>query len=209
MIRLALAVVDMLTREGLVAILATCPHITLLGIATSHDDASLHACRPDVDVVLLDTTRYLSGVRIAQEMLLRRARGRPILFAADVHAYDAPTVLKAGIYGLLSLRATRATILEAIRTVSVGRPFIADTMGDMIYRTCLPTRATPAGLSPRELQVLKLLASGLRNTDVAAKLSLSVKTVSTHKRRIIERLSLRSDADLVLYAVAKNLIAAR
>jgi two-component system invasion response regulator UvrY len=112
-------------------------------------------------------------------------------------------MLAAGANGYLDKSKSPQAILEAIRKVSRGgKSFSSEIADKMLFSLDrLNKRAT---LSPREYQVLSLLASGLRVTEIAAQLSLSVKTISTYRCRVLEKLDLTNNAELIRYALKEG-----
>jgi len=115
--------------------------------------------------------------------------------------------LRSGATGVVGAQATRAEILDALRTVAVGGRFVqASSLTSLINQISgRASEPTHEDLSNREYQTLCLLAQGMRLVDVAGKLSISVKTVSTYRARLLEKLQLRTNADLIHYALTNGL----
>ena len=123
-------------------------------------------------------------------------------------------MLAAGGLGFVAKSAVDGDLLAAIRSVAQGRTFVTinlsdsetqQVLGDRAIRTASAPRA-PLQLSPREQEVLKLLAQGYTNQEVGTRLCLSVKTIETYRARIVDKLGLRSRADLTRYALELGLL---
>ncbi len=152
-------------------------------------------------VILLDLDlpdrSGLDLLRDAQSL----APGSPVLVFSGRNEVDyGRRVLAAGAMGFLSKMSTPVQIETAVRRVLAGRKHISPDLAEQLVG---PARgaARHEALSDRELEVLRLCAAGLSPTDIAARLSLSIKTVSTYRARILEKLGLRTTADLIRYAV--------
>jgi len=141
--------------------------------------------------------------------LLRDARSlapaSPVLvFSGRNESEYGRRVLAAGAMGFLSKMSGPAQIETAVRRVLAGHKHISPDLAEQLVGS--PTTATPHdALSERELEVLRLCASGLSPTDIADRLGLSIKTVSTYRARILEKLGLRTTAELIRYAVDHHL----
>lgn len=137
--------------------------------------------------------------------LLRDARSlapaSPVLvFSGRNEAEYGRRVLAAGAMGFLSKMSTPAQIETAVRRVLAGHKHISPDLAEQLVGPA-PGAAPHEALSDRELEVLRLFAAGLSPTDTAARLGISIKTISTYRARILEKLGLRTTADLIRYAV--------
>ena len=202
-IRLLLADDHAILRAGLRMLLDAQPDMVVVGEAADGEDAvrRAHATRPDVAVVDLTMPR-LGGV----ETLQRLRRELPVTRLLVLTMHDDPAYARvafaAGAAGRVVKDSESTELLTAIRTVHRGGTFArpgADEpppAGDVAATPSFPA------LSPRERQVLELLARGHTNREVADLLSLSVKTVETHRARLSDKLALNSRADIVRVAIA-------
>lgn len=141
--------------------------------------------------------------------LLRDARslapGSPVLvFSGRNEAEYGRRVLTAGAMGFLSKLSTPVQIETAVRRVLAGRKHISPDLAEQLVGADLAA-APHEALSDRELEVLRLFAAGLGPTDAAARLAISIKTVSTYRARLLEKLGLSTTADLIRYAVDHHL----
>ena len=207
MIRLLLADDHEMVRAGVRSILEEHQDLHVVAEAATGDEALRLAASP-VDVVVLDVSMPGPGVF---ELLRRLKEERPQVHVVvlTVHPEDqyAVRVLRAGASACLSKERSPELLVEAIRRAHAGGIFVTPSLGE-----ALATRlATSAGsqpherLSDREFEVLVRLASGESTKAIAADLALSRKTVSTYHSRIRRKLHLKSDADLIRYALEQHL----
>ena len=202
-IRVLLADDHAILRAGLRMLLDAQPDMAVVAEAADGEEAIRRAgdSRPDVAVVDL-TMPGLSGMETLER--LRREVPATRLLVLTMHddpAY-ARLALAAGASGHVIKDAESAELLAGIRAVHRGRTFV-QAGAELPPPPARP--ATPA-LSPRERQVLELLAHGHTNREVADRLSLSVKTVETHRARLSDKLGLHSRADLVRLAIELGLL---
>jgi two-component system response regulator NreC len=211
-IRLLLADDHAILRAGLRMLLEAQPDMMVVAEAADGEEAvrRAHATHPDVAVIDL-TMPGLSGVETLQR--LRRELPATRLLVLTMH--DDPAYARvaqaAGATGHVIKDAESGDLLAAIRAVHRGRTFVRigggdhdDGEGPTVVAT-EPARTTPP-LSPRERQVLALLAHGHTNREIAARLSLSVKTIETHRARLGDKLGLHNRADLVRLALELGLL---
>jgi two-component system, NarL family, response regulator NreC len=203
-IRVLLADDHAILRAGLRMLLAAQPDMTVVAEAADGEEAVRRALATRPDVAVIDLTMPgLSGV----ETLGRLRREVPATRLLVLTMHDDPgyarVALAAGASGHVVKDAESAELLTAIRTVHRGRTFVR--VGAGAPATLPPASAAPP-LSPRERQVLGLLVHGHTNREVADRLSLSVKTVETHRARLSEKLGLHSRADLVRFAIELGLL---
>jgi two-component system response regulator NreC len=203
-----------LLRAGLRSLLATERGIDVVGEA-EHGLAAVEqavALRPDVALVDI-TMPELDGL-VATQRIRRRA---PEVKVLVLTMHDDPEylfrALDAGAHGYVLKRAAEADLIDAIRAVSVDEAFLApaalrELVADYLRRRergDLPPPAEP--LTPREEDVLRLLAQGHTNAETAEALVISIKTVETHRAHILDKLGLRKRAELVRYAQTHGLLA--
>ena len=203
-IRVLLADDHAILRAGVRMLLEAQPDMTVVAEAADGEEAIRQATgtRPDVAVVDL-TMPGMTGV----ETLERLRREVPATRLLVLTMHDDPgyarLALAAGASGHVIKDAESGELLSAIRAVHRGRTFVQ--VGNETAPLDPPRPAAPA-LSPRERQVLELLAHGHTNREVADRLSLSVKTVETHRARLSDKLGLHSRADLVRLAIDLGLL---
>jgi DNA-binding NarL/FixJ family response regulator len=198
-----------LVRRGLKELCREMGGFSAAGIAATGDEvlAALHRAR--FDLLLLDlsmpgfTCRELIG-----SIRAVNARMPILVFGVFDDLAVVRRVLQAGASGVVSHKSCLETLMLAMRKVASGGRFIDSLIGDELMRESKYTTAFPPDerLSPRELQVMTLLVQGLNVTKIASALSISDKTVSTHKVRLKRKLNLRNDAELVRCALDHGLV---
>jgi two-component system, NarL family, response regulator NreC len=202
-IRVLLADDHAILRAGLRMLLAAQPDMTVVAEASDGDEAVRRALATRPDVAIVDLTMPgPSGV----ETLGRLRREVPATRLLVLTMHDDPgyarVALAAGASGHVIKDADSGELLAAIRAVHRGRTFVR--VGASESAAGPPTTAPP--LSPRERQVLQLLAHGHTNREIADRLSLSVKTIETHRARLGEKLGVHKRADLVRFAMELGLL---
>ena len=204
-IRVLLADDHAILRAGLRMLLDAQPDMAVVAEAADGEEAIRRAGDSQPDVAVVDLTMPgLSGVETLER--LRREVPATRLLVLTMHddpAY-ARLALAAGAAGHVIKDAESAELLAGIRAVHRGRTFVQ--MGGVAADSLVPARPAAPALSPRERQVLELLAHGHTNREVADRLSLSVKTVETHRARLSDKLGLHSRADLVRLAIELGLL---
>ena len=202
MIRLLIADDHPIVREGLRRIAADQPGISVVAEAASAAEALERVANTAVDVMLLDVS--MPGptfIEVLQQV--RRDHPSVKVLVLSVHPEDqwAVRALRAGAAGYLTKDHSPEQLIEAIRRVYRGSKYVTPALAEKLA-TGLEAggAATPhEGLSDREYEVLRALGTGLSVKDVAGRLNLSPKTVSTYRTRILEKMQLRTNADLVRY----------
>lgn len=208
MIQLIIADDHAIVRHGLKQILALAPDITVAGEAADGEELLGVLDRSACDLVLLDMN--MPGLAGAELIGRLRAKhpGVPILvLSMHIEGQVASHALKAGAAGYLTKDSEPETLVGAIRRVAGGGKFIDAALVETLVFDHEAESSTPhQGLSEREFQVFRMLASGQSVSDIAGALFLSVKTVSTHKFRLMRKMNLQTHTDLVRYAIRHRLI---
>jgi DNA-binding NarL/FixJ family response regulator len=202
-------------REGLRLSLRQEPDIEVVGEAEDGHTAmtQVERLRPHVivmDVGLPDT----DGVTLSLEILVRWPTIRIVILSASLDRQQFDEAVKAGVAGYILKVNASSELVRAIRTVMRNESYACREVSAMAlggYRELLVAGQgkTPSALSDREAEVLKLIADGWNTKEIAGKLSLSVKTVESHRMRIMARLDLHSVAELTKYAVRQGLTSLR
>jgi len=203
MIRLIIVDDHAIVRHGLKQILALAPDISVVGEAGGGKELQAVLARTACDLVLLDMNMPgLAGVELIEWM------HAPILILSmHVEGPIASRALKAGASGYLTKDSEPEILIGAIRKVSGGGKFIDAALVEKLVFDHAPESSTPHEvLSERELQVFLMLASGRTISEIAGDLFLSIKTVSTHKFRLMRKMNLQTSTDLVRYAIRHRLI---
>ncbi|HTO96839.1 MAG TPA: response regulator transcription factor [Myxococcales bacterium] len=213
---LSVALVDdhLLFREGLRAMLSSAPDLKIVAEASNAQEAipAILAAQPEV-VVLDVMLPGVSGIGIARQ-LLRDDPGRRVLalsmVADEAHVADA---LQAGVLGYACKSQSAAEVVEAIRTVARGETYLAPQVSDFVvsdYRRLRSGEKPPsplASLTAREREIFELCVQGNPTGKIARLLSISPRTVETHRGRILRKLNAHSAVDLVRLAARWGLLA--
>lgn len=216
MIRVAIADDQALLRSGLRAQLSYVPGLELVGEASNGQQAVMLAVTQQPDVLLMDVRMpILDGIEATRRITAdSRASGVRILvlttFDLDEYVYAA---LAAGAAGFLLKDATPDELVHGIRVVASGESLLAPTVTTRLVRELAvrPLAGAPRGdladrLTPREREVLVLVAQGLSNPEIAGRLVLSPLTIKTHVSRLLTKLGLRDRAQLVMLAYEAGLV---
>ena len=196
-------------RRGLKQILAETPDIAVGAEAVNaHQVQELVRAR-EWDVLILDITMPgRSGLDILRELKQERPK-LPILFLS-MHSEDqfATRVFKGGAAGYLPKETAAEELVQAIRKVHQGGKYVSASQAEKLVHTfeSAGDKAPHEALSNREYEVLRLIASGRTVTQIAEQIQLSVKTVSTYRARILEKMGMRSNAEIAAYAVRNQLV---
>ena len=209
MIRILIADDHTILREGLKQILSECRDMVVAGEADNGLEALKKVREEEWDVVVLDMSMPgKSGIELVKQMKSERPK-LPILILS-MHKEDqyAVRTLKAGASGYLCKDSASAQLVSAIRKVANGGIFISPDVAEKLAHGLRPMSDAPPHtlLSDREYQVFMMLVQGKGLTEIAADLNLSVKTVSTHKTRIQEKMNADNLSVLIKYAIKHDLL---
>jgi DNA-binding NarL/FixJ family response regulator len=204
-IRILLAEDHATVRHALRLLLQAEDDLTIVDEVSTGRDAvrSAHASAPDV--ILLDISMpELDGLEATREILAATPNtGIVILTRHSDSAYVA-ALLAAGVRGYVVKQSTSETLLRAIRHVAAGGQFVDPALPRIVVAEQRVRTPRGAIVSDRELEVLRSIAAGQTNKEIAADLGLSVKTVEAHKANVMRKLDLRGRVDVVRYAVSRG-----
>jgi DNA-binding NarL/FixJ family response regulator len=209
MIRVLIADDHAIVRQGLKQILSEAPDISLAGEAANGQQA-LHQARTEtVDVLVLDLTMPgRSGFDILQEIKHDLPHLPVLVMSVHDEEQFGVRLLKAGAAGYITKESAPDEMVKAIRKVVGGGKYISARLGEILGLRLDAAADQPLHetLSDREFQVMQMLGAGKTATGIAAALSLSVKTISTYRTRILDKLHLKNTAEIVSYAIRNHLI---
>jgi DNA-binding NarL/FixJ family response regulator len=204
MIRVLIVDDHKIVRDGLKRILAGTSDIQTTTEAASGEEALAAVKAQDFDLVMLDMSMPgLSGLDLIKRLRIEKPKLRILVLSMHGEQQYAARVLKAGAAGYLNKDSAAEVLVSAIRKIAAGGMHIPEAAAAGLISGDKPAHEA---LSDREFEVLRLLVGGLGPTEIAERLHLSVKTVSTHKTRILEKLNLGSTAELVRYALEQKLV---
>jgi len=208
MIRVVIADDHTIVREGLKQILAR-PEFSVVGEACDGQEVMQRCRELDFDVLLLDMSMpKKNGVDLIKQIKSEKPKLRILVLSMHEEQQYAIRAIKAGASGYLTKESASAQLISAINKVASGGAFISAAVAEQLALGAMPqSEGLPhTTLSDREYQVFQLLVAGKSVTDIAEQLNLSVKTVSTHKARLLEKMHMTSPAELVRYAIAHRLV---
>jgi two-component system, NarL family, response regulator NreC len=212
-IRILLADDHTVVRRGLRLLLEGQPDFSVVAEAADGKQAVDAAEASQPDVVLLDIAMpNLNGIEAAQRILSVAPNTSIVVLSMHADESYVLRALKAGAKGYLLKDSAEGDLIEAIKSVTRGKTFFSPEITKMLaedYVREIRTRGIEDSyelLTPREREILQLLAEGKSNKDIATLLNLSLYTVETHRRNLQDKLNLHSFAELILYAVRKGVI---
>jgi len=204
LIRVLIADDHKIVRDGLKRILSAHEEVGVTGEAADGDQALALVRAHEYDLAMVDMSMPgLSGIDLIKRLKLEKPKLRILVLSMHGERQYAARALKAGASGYLNKDSAAELLVGAIRKIAAGGVHIGDAAAASLITA---DKAPHEALSDREFEVLRLLVEGLGPTDIGDKLHLSVKTVSTHKTRILEKLNVNSTAALVRYALDHKLI---
>lgn len=209
MIKVLIADDHAILRQGLKQMLQETDDIVVVNEAENASGALQLALKEDADVLLLDISLPdRSGIEVLKQIKNEQPKLAVLMLSAHREDQYAIRALKAGASGYLSKESALAELVIAIRTVAKGKKYVGLAVAEALANHLYTDSDKPAHttLSDREFQTLTLLASGLRVSDIALKLSLSVKTISMYRSRLLAKLNLKNNAELTHYAIFNKLV---
>src|SRR5262245_2450579 len=162
--------------------------------------------RPDI-VVADITMPGMSGIDAMRQLKAEGAAARFIFLTIHTEARLAAEAMRSGASGYLLKQAAGNELFDAIQAVASGRTYLTPLItGDVLRNLSTPSEAAERELTPRQREVLRLLAQGKRMKEIAAELDISVRTVENHKAHLLQVLGLSSTADLVRFAIKQHIV---
>ncbi|MRV70388.1 response regulator [Duganella sp. FT92W] len=209
MIRVLIADDHAILRDGLKLILSECADMVVAGEAEDGDAVLAMIRDRDWDVLVLDMAMPgKSGIELLKRVKSERPRMPVLVLSMQDDSQYAVRSLKAGASGYVCKAGASAELVKAIRKVAAGGMFISPSIAENLAFGLSTNVEAPRHslLTAREYEVFMLIASGHGTTAIANRLHLSVKTISTHKARIMEKMEFASTADLIKYALKHGLL---
>jgi len=203
-----------IVREGLKSLLEAEPDLTVIAEAGDGRTAVQLAREQHPDVVVMDIAMpHLNGVEATPQVMASNPQARVVALSMHSDRRFMTEMLRAGAAGYLLKDSASEELIQAIRTVMDGKVYLSPEIADVVVDSFVrrPPTTTPGGpgafdvLTAREREVLQLMAEGKATKQIAALLHVSIKTVETHRRQIMEKLDLYSVAELTKYAIREGL----
>ncbi len=198
-----------LVRDGLARIIAEEFTITKLLEASNGNEGEKAARKGNWDIIIMDMSMPdKTGLEVLKELRSESIKTPVLILSIHPENQYALRVLKAGGNGYLTKDCPRAEFVNAVRIILSGKKFISASVAEKLAMRFDDdmTKERHELISDRELEVLKLIASGKTVSEIAVELSLSVPTVSTYRSRLLEKMNMKNNAELTLYAINNKLV---
>ena len=210
--RILLADDHAMVRRGLRMVLDAEPDLEVVAEASDGAEALDRTLQGDVDLAILDVTMpRMTGLHAAAELHRRRPELRVLILSMHDNEQYFFEALKAGASGYVLKSAANRDLIEACRATMRGQPFIyppaaSALIKDYLERASRGEEVPDDPLTPRELEVTKLISEGLTAEEIAETLIISKKTVDRHRANILEKLGMRNRVELTRYAIKRGLV---
>jgi two-component system invasion response regulator UvrY len=208
LIRILLADDHVVVRAGYRRLLENTPDIEVIAEVASGEDAYSRYCEQHPDVVVMDLTMPgMGGLEASRRILAHDDSAKILVFSVHENEVMLNRALDLGVLGYISKRSASQVMIEAVRQVASGEMYVGqEMMPFLVRRTTSPDSERVAGLSPREFEVLRLLADSKSVNDIADLLNLSPKTVGHHMTHIKTKLGIDNIAGLTRLAIRLGII---
>lgn len=208
-LRVLIADDHQIVRSGLKQMIAGQNDMKLVAECKTGREVIQQMRAEEVDVVLLDLSLPdMSGLDVLRHMKAHHEKVAVLVVSGYPEAQFGMNVLRAGANGFISKGVEEPELIRAVRTVARGHRYVGSELADQLVAGVQgdPNGPRHGVLSEREFQIFCKLAEGVSVSEIAAKLFLSVKTVSTYRSRILEKMAMRSNADITYYAIKNGIL---
>jgi two-component system invasion response regulator UvrY len=209
MIKILIADDHRMFREGLKHILAEYPDLVVADEANNGQEVLDKIWKNNYDMVLLDITMPgMTGLEVLKQLKNDHPKLPVLILSMHPEEQYAIRVLKAGASGYLTKESAPDELITAIRKISQGRKYITSSLAERLATEVEADTEKPLHdiLSDREYQVLRMIAAGKTVKHIAKELSLSIKTVSTYRTRIMEKMKMKTNAEVMHYVIKQQLL---
>jgi DNA-binding NarL/FixJ family response regulator len=209
MIRIVLADDHTIVREGLKGLLAAQADFEVAAEASDGHELIKRVRENDFDVLVLDMSMPgKSGVELIKQVRAEKPKLRIVVLTMHEEHQYAVRAIRAGAAGYLTKEGASAQLVSAIRKVAAGGAYISAEVAEQLALNAMPDAQGPlhASLSDREFQIFRMIAEGKAVGDIAERLNLSVKTVSTHKSNILQKMNMETSGEVIRYAITHRLV---
>jgi DNA-binding NarL/FixJ family response regulator len=208
MLRICIADDHAIVRKGLKQILSETPDLVVSGEAATGQELLRQVGKNDFDVVLLDISMPgRNGLEILKELRAEKPRLPVLILSVYPEEQYAVRALKTGAAGYLTKESAPEELIAAIRRISLGKKYVTSSLAEKLasYLETDLEKPPHESMSNREFSILCRIGAGKSVTEIAAELTLSVKTVSTYRSRILKKLGLKNNAEIMKYAIRAGL----
>lgn len=209
MLKILIADDHAIVRQGLKQILADIPDLAVVDEASSGNEVLSKVRTNAYDVLILDISMPgLSGLDVLKQLKSEKPDINVLMLSMHPEEQYAIRALKAGAAGYLTKESAPEELIAAIKKVSIGRKYVTASLAEKLAFDLEERSERPSHeyLSDREFQVLCLIASGKTVKEIAEVMFLSIKTISTYRSRILEKMNMKTSAELTHYAIKNGLI---
>jgi DNA-binding NarL/FixJ family response regulator len=209
MIKILIADDHGIIRKGIKQILSRTSDIEVTAEASTGQEALEKIWTSHFDLVILDISLPgRNGLEILKQIKSQKPKLPVLILSMYPEEQYAVRVLRAGASGYLTKESDKNELVEAIRRIAEGKKYITPSLAEKLASELEPSndKALHERLSDREYHILCLIAKGKSSNEIAEELALSVKTVSTHRARVLEKMGMKSNAELTYYAVQSKLV---
>jgi DNA-binding NarL/FixJ family response regulator len=209
MIRLVIADDHAIVREGLKRIVAGAEGMNIVAEAADGTEVMQRVRELEFDVLVLDLSMPgRSGMELIKLVRSEKPKLRILVLSMHQELQYAVRAIKSGASGYLTKESAPGELEQAIRKIAGGGAYVTAEVAEQLALGAMPgSESQPhESLSDREFEVFRLLAAGVSVTDIGTRLKLSVKTVSTHKANLMQKMGLHNASDLVRYAIKHGLV---
>jgi len=200
-------------RNGLKMLLEKEPDFEVVGEAENGFDTIRVVKEIELDVLLLDVSMPgLAGAKVAEEVLKCKPKLNIVVLTMHEDEYYLQEFFRLGVQAYVLKKSTGTDVAQAIRAVQKGKRYVDPSLADLVISSYVGRQPKKQRtqrldlLTPRELEVLKLLAYGHTNGEIAEKLCISERTVETHRTNIMAKMEFKSRADLVRFAIDNGML---
>jgi len=198
-----------LMREGLKTVLAAEPGIMIAGEAGSYEEMIKRLPKRGVDVLILDISLPdRNGLEILKDLRERHPNMKTLILSMHPEERFGVRALKAGAWGYVNKQTAATELVSALERIRNGKKFVSPELAEQLLDEIDQPRpqAPHELLTDREFEILQLIATGKSAAQIGQQLSLSVNTITTYRTRILHKMNLRNNADLIRYSLEHRLI---
>ena len=200
---------QIIIREGLKQILSRMPEVELVDEAGNGQEVMSKVKKMKYDIIVLDISMPgRSGLEVLKELKQKKPNSAVLVLSIHPEEHYAVRVLKAGAAGYINKSSASDELVQAIKTVVAGGKYITNETAEKLVKEIKEDsiKLSHEKLSDREYQVMCMIASGKTVKEISEYLCLSIKTVSTYRTRILDKMKMKNNSEITFYAIKKELI---